>query len=72
MRERLEMKDATSLLKWIPRFILVYGLFCVFFLIGSWAVAGMIPDNVILEPGLVPMTSGLLIIALAIFIGIGA
>lgn len=59
------MKVATSLFTWILRFILVYVLFCVFFLIGSGAVAGMLPDNAISEPGLVPMTSGLLIIALA-------
>jgi hypothetical protein len=58
------MNTIKSLFKWILRFVLLYVLFIVFFLIGSMAVKGVIPDNVISEPGLVPPTSGLLIIAL--------
>lgn len=59
------MITAKSLLKWMLRFILLYVLFIISFMIGSTAVANMMPDNVISEPGLVSSTSGLLIIALA-------
>lgn len=51
--------------KWIFRFILLFILFIVFFIIGSMAVAGVMPDNATSEPGLVPATTGLLIIAFA-------
>jgi hypothetical protein len=37
----------------------------VFFIIGSLAVAGVMPDNATSEPGLVSETTGLLVIALA-------
>jgi hypothetical protein len=59
------MNVATSLFKWILRFILLYILLIVFFLIGSIAVAGGMPDTAVSEPELVSATSGLLIIALA-------
>ena len=59
------MNATKSLLKWIIRFILLYVLFSVFFMIGSIAVAGVMPANATSEPGLMPATSGLLIIALA-------
>lgn len=52
------------LFKWTLRFVLLYILFIVFFVIGSMAVAGVIPDNVKSEQGLVSPESGLLIIAL--------
>ena len=41
-------------------------------MIGSMAVAGVMPDIAISEPGLVPATSGLLIIALAHLLVIAA
>jgi hypothetical protein len=44
----------------------------VFFVIGSMAVAGGMPDNAISEPGLVPATTGLLIIALGDLLVIAA
>lgn len=59
------MKIAGPLFKWILRFILLYVLFIVCFMIGSMAVAGVLPDTAVSEPGLVPVTIGLLIIALA-------
>lgn len=59
------MNAARSLFKWILRFILLYVLFIVFFMLGSIAVAGVMPDTALSEPGLVPATSGLLIISLA-------
>jgi hypothetical protein len=61
-----------SLFKWILRFVLLYVLFIVFFMIGSMAVTGVMPDHVISEPGLVPSTSGPLIIALADLLVIAA
>ena len=66
------MNAARSLFKWILRFILLYVLFIVSFMIGSMAVAGVMPDISISEPGLVPATSGLLIIALADLLVIAA
>lgn len=66
------MNAARSLFKWIFRFILLYVLFIVVFMIGSMAVAGVMPDTAIAEPGLAPATSGLLIIALADLLVIGA
>lgn len=66
------MNAARSLFKWILLFILLYVLFIVSFMIGSMAVAGVMPDIAISEPGLVPATSGLLIIALADLLVIAA
>jgi hypothetical protein len=66
------MNVARSLFKWVLRFILLYLLFIVFFMIGSMAVVGVMPDTAISEPGLVPATSGLLIIALANLLVIAA
>lgn len=66
------MNAARSLFKWVLRFVLLYVLFIVFFMIGSMAVAGVVPDSAISEPGLVPETSGLLIIALADLLVIAA
>jgi hypothetical protein len=50
----------------------LYVLFIVSFMIGSMAVAGVMTDIAISEPGLVPATSGLLIIALAHLLVIAA
>ena len=58
------MNAAASLFKSILRFILLCVLFIVFFLVGSIAVAGVLPDAATSEPGLVPPAAGLLIIAL--------
>ena len=66
------MNAARSLFKWVLRFVLLYVLFIVFFMIGSMAVAGVMPANAPSEPGLVPETSGLLIIALADLLVIAA
>jgi hypothetical protein len=66
------MTTARVLFKWILRSILLYGLFIGFFMIGSMAVAGVMPDTAISEPGLAPATSGLLVIALADLLVIGA
>jgi len=66
------MNVARSLFKWILRFILLYILFTVIFMIGSMAVEGVMPDTAVSEPGLVPATSGLLIIALADLLVIAA
>jgi len=49
----------------ILRFVLLYTLFLVCFVIGSIAVAGAVPAAAPSEPGLVSTTTGLLIIALA-------
>ena len=59
------MTTIKALSKWIFRFILLFILFIVFFMIGSMAVAGVIPDNATSEPGLVSATTGLLITAFA-------
>ncbi len=59
------MTIARAFFKWTFQLILLFVLFIVFFVIGSMAVAGVIPDNAISEPGLVPATTGLLIITLA-------
>ena len=66
------MKTARSLFKWFLRFILLYVLFIAFFTIGSLALANAMPDAAISEPGLVPLTIGLLIIALANLLVIAA
>jgi hypothetical protein len=47
------------------RFVALFVLFLVFFIIGSMAVAGVMPEATGVEPGLVPETLGLLIVALA-------
>ena len=57
------MNSIRSFVKWIIRFALLHVLFIVFFMIGSMAVAGVMPANTALEPGLVSDTSGLLIVA---------
>lgn len=59
------MTNIKAFSKWIFRFILLFILFIVFFMIGSMAVAGVMPDNATSEPGLVSETTGLLIIAFA-------
>jgi hypothetical protein len=66
------MNAVRSLSKWVLRFILLYILFIVFFMIGSMAVAGVMPADATSEPGLVSATSGLLIIALADLLVIAA
>ncbi|MCK4962433.1 MAG: hypothetical protein KAS19_08095 [Anaerolineales bacterium] len=66
------MTNARAFFKWTFRLILLFVLFIVFFVIGSMAVAGVMPDNAISEPGLVPATTGLLIIALADLLVIAA
>src|SRR5215204_1954363 len=50
--------------KSILRFVLLVVLFIVFFVAGSLALVGAMPDPEVSEPGLVSATSGLLIIAL--------
>ena len=60
-----QMNAARSFFKWILRFILLYFSFIVFFMIGSMAVTGVMPDTILSDPGLVSATSGLLIMALA-------
>jgi hypothetical protein len=58
------MNAAVSPFKWTLRFMLLYVLFLVFFMMGAMAVAGVMPDARSSEPGLVPAATGLLIIAL--------
>jgi hypothetical protein len=60
-----KMASVKTFCKWTFRFILLFILFIVFSVIGSMVVAGVMPDNATSEPGLVPATTGLLIIALA-------
>jgi hypothetical protein len=48
----------------LVRFVLLYILFLVCFMIGAAAVAGVLPDAAASQPGLVSDTTGLLIIAL--------
>lgn len=59
------MNTVELIFKWSIRFLLLYVLFIVFFVIGSTAVADVLPPNATSEPGLVSPTSGLLIVALA-------
>ena len=66
------MNIAASPFKWLLRFSLLYVLFLVSFVIGSVAVAGVIPDASTSEPGLVSASTGLLIIALVNVIVIAA
>jgi hypothetical protein len=61
-----------SLFNWAFRFVLLYVLFIVFFVIGSMAVAGVMPDNATMQPGLVSEGSGLLLVALAHLLVIAA
>lgn len=61
-----------SLFKWAFKFALLYILFIVFFVIGSMAVAGVMPDSANMEPGLVSEGSGLLIVAIAHLLVIAA
>lgn len=56
--------DRTGLLGWTARFVLLYFLFSVCFLIGAAPLAGVLPDAAASEPGLVSATTGLLVIAL--------
>ncbi len=49
----------------VLKFALLYILFVIFFVIGSLAVSGVMPDAAAAEPGLVSETSGLLIVSLA-------
>jgi len=53
------------LFKWAFKFALLYVLFNVIFVIGSMAVADVIPENANMEPGLVSEGSGLLIVSFA-------
>lgn len=66
------MNAVRTNLTWVLRFVLLYVLFIVFFMIGSMAVAGVVPDTAISEPGLASETSGLLIIALVDLLVIAA
>jgi hypothetical protein len=66
------MNAAASPFKWTLRFILLYVLFLVFFVMGAMAVAGVIPDGASSEPGLVPAAAGLLIIALVNLVVVAA
>jgi hypothetical protein len=66
------MSAARSFFKWTFRLILLFVLFIVFLMIGSVAVEGVMPDIAISEPGLVPVTIGLAIIALANLLVIAA
>ena len=54
-----------SFFKWTFQFVLLFVLFIVFFMIGTMAVVDELPDRAISEPGLVPDTFALPIIALA-------
>jgi len=66
------MATVKASIKWIFRFVLLSILFVMFFIIGSMAVSGVIPDNTISEPGLVSATNGLLIITVADLLVIAA
>ena len=66
------MSVARSFFKWVFRAVLLFVLFIVFFMVGSTTVAGVMPDQATSEPGLVPATAGLLIIALADLLVIAA
>ena len=59
------MATVKMFLKWMFRFVLLFILFIVCFVIGAMAVAGTMPENTISEPGLVSATTGLLITSLA-------
>ncbi len=53
-----------SALGWISRFVILVVLFIIFFIVGSLAVSGLLP-NISSEPGLLPIESSILIIAVA-------
>jgi hypothetical protein len=59
------MTGAKSIIKWTIRFVLLFVLYLVCFVIGSLAVSGAMPANGTSEPGLVSDSAGLLIMALA-------
>lgn len=59
------MNTLKSFFGWTLKFAGLYLLFNVLFVIGSMAVAGVMPDSATTEPGLVSPTSGLLIVSLA-------
>ncbi|MBP7961031.1 MAG: hypothetical protein KBG20_00510 [Caldilineaceae bacterium] len=59
------MKPILSVSKRLFRFALLPILFVVCFMAGSMVVAGLMPTHITSEPGLVPATTGLMIIALA-------
>jgi hypothetical protein len=59
------MNTLQPFFKWIFRCALLYVLFTVFFVAGSMAVAGVMPDSANTEPGLVSEANGLLIVSLA-------
>jgi len=59
------MNAIKSFFKWISRFTILCFLFTVLFIVGSMALAGVMPVNTTSEPGLVSETSGLLAIVLA-------
>jgi hypothetical protein len=54
-----------SPISWLLTFSLLVVLFLVFFVFGSMAVAGVMPDAAASEPGLLSETNGLLLVALA-------
>jgi len=59
------MKTRRSPIGWFFRFVLLFVLFLIFYMAGSLAVAGVMPDQALSEPGLVSPISGILIIGLA-------
>lgn len=59
------MNVVKPIVKWTIRFVLLFVLYLVCFVIGSMAVAGAMPANGASEPGLVSDSAGLLIMALA-------
>lgn len=59
------MNAFLSLSQWLLRFVGLLISFVVFFVLGSNAVAGLLPTQIVAEPGLVSPTAGLLLIALA-------
>jgi hypothetical protein len=59
------MNIVKSIIKWTIRFVVLFVLCLVCFVIGSLAVGGAMPTNGTSEPGLVSDSAGLLVIALA-------
>jgi len=72
IKGKKKMNIIKTLFKWISRFTILYLLFIALFMLGSTAVAGVMPDNTISEPGLISDASGLLVVALANVIVISA
>lgn len=66
------MNTAKQVFQWMLRFILLYILFIVFFTLGSFAVADVMPASATSEPGLVSPAGGLLIISLVNLLVIAA